>query len=133
MPLSARIVATALLTLAAACGSAPGSETPPAEPAAEPAPSSPVPVEPSAGPWFTGTVTQTDERGRVLVEASPGAEGTRKVWVAIGPRTVVLDPSGTPTERGAVRVGRVVRVTFRGAVLESYPEQAMGDTVRVER
>lgn len=95
---------------------------------------------PASEPDIRGTVTQVvTESGhtRVLVEEEPDdSSGSAKAYVDLRDETELYKQKGQHLqtfERSELREGQVVRVWFRGPVLESYPVQAQAGVLVVER
>lgn len=126
MPL---IAALAACFAAGACSSAPG------EPDAPGSASVSVPADAAS---IIGDVKEVEDgRARILVEQIPTrSAGEPIAWVDVTPQTRILVRENGTTARGtaaSLAVGTRVQVWFTGPVRESFPVQATGGTILIER
>jgi hypothetical protein len=126
------IAALAAAVMAAACSSAPGDAEAPGVAAAR------VPAEAAS---IVGEVKQVEPRGtdgmRILVEQEPTrSAGEPVAWIDVTPQTRVLvraEGRATAGSAAELAVGMSVSAWFEGPVRESFPVQATGGTIVVER
>lgn len=93
------------------------------------------PALPKAEPTSKGTITAY-EGGRILVEEFPAAQTGNKCWFAITSKTSVLRQENGKISlagTGDLAVGRQVSAWATGPIRESYPCQADGDVVLIEK
>lgn len=126
-----RLTTAALAVLLAACAGAPG------DPAVDGSANLNVPADAAS---IIGDVKQVEGGGqptRILVEQIPTrSAGEPIAWVDVTPRTRILARSGGRTARASaaeLAVGARVWVWFDGPVRESFPVQATGGTILIER
>lgn len=101
-----------------------------------------TPGEPAERPSVVGTIQQVQQDvspARILVEQAAngsGAAGEPVAWVELVEGTRVLervDGKLVSVAPGVLKVGDRVSVWFTGPVRESWPVQAVGGTVILER
>jgi hypothetical protein len=126
-----RLMTAALAVLLAACAGGPG------EPNGDGSANLNVPADAAS---IIGDVKQVEggaQPTRILVEQIPTrSAGEPIAWVDVTPRTRILARSGGRTSRasaGELAVGARVWVWFDGPVRESFPVQATGGTIIIER
>ncbi|HEX5868771.1 MAG TPA: DUF3221 domain-containing protein [Longimicrobium sp.] len=126
----ASMFAIAACLAAAACSGAPGDPDGPGLRAS-------VPTDAAS---IIGDITQverSEDRVRILVEQIPTrSAGFPIAWIAVSPRTTVVQRAGGSLSRGSpgeLEVGMRVQVWFTGPVAESYPVQAAAGTLLIER
>jgi hypothetical protein len=127
-----RMLLAAALVMMAACSGGSG------EPSLPRSASLSVPGDAAS---IIGDVTEVEGGGgrrvRILVEQIPTrSAGEPIAWVDVTPRTRILARSGGRTSRasaGELAVGARVWVWFDGPVRESFPVQATGGTIIIER
>lgn len=125
----------AVFGLVALCLAAPGCSRAPGDPDG-PGLSANVPAEAAS---IRGDIKEVDRsRGglRFLVEQNPRGAGEPIAWVDVDRDTRVLARTGGSTASASsaeLAVGMRVQVWFTGPVRESFPVQATGGTVLIER
>ena len=101
-----------------------------------------TPGEPGESPSVVGTIQQVQQDvspARILVEQAAngsGSAGETVAWVELVEGTRVLervDGKLVSVAPGVLKVGDRVSVWFSGPVRESWPVQAVGGTVILER
>jgi hypothetical protein len=96
-----------------------------------------VPTEAASIIGDIAQVERTGGRLRILVEQIPTrSAGYPIAWIAVEPRTAVVERAGSSVSRGSsaeLAVGMRVQAWFTGPVAESYPVQATAGTVLIER
>ena len=101
-----------------------------------------TPGEPGESPSVVGTIQQVQQDvspARILVEQAAngsGSAGETVAWVELVEGTRVLervDGKLVSVAPGVLKVGDRVSVWFTGPVRESWPVQAVGGTVILER
>ena len=88
---------------------------------------------PADAPSITGIVTDVNADGRIRIEERPDdSSGSAKAVVRLAENATILDRTGSPAARDAIRNGTRVSAWFTGPVMESYPVQATANVIVIE-